>query len=269
MLANPLSCPLASGQCMKFDYLKRREFITLLGGAAAAWPLAARAQQPAMPVIGYLSTRSSEDTTHLAAAFRAGLAQSGYVEGQNVSIEYRWALGQYNRLPELAAELVQRPVTVLATTGGEPAAFAATGATSTIPIIYLIGGDPVKEGLAASFNRPGGNATGVTLLTNLLEPKRFSVLRDLMPGVSLIGVLLNPKFPAAEPALRRRPIQTRALDLWRDDDTVEVIGSPIELKRGAYVKSKVRCRLLQDFGGRNGYPRAIDLHLVVAIDLSP
>jgi putative tryptophan/tyrosine transport system substrate-binding protein len=155
-----------------------------------------------MPVIGYLSTRSSEDTTHLATAFRTGLAQSGYVEGQNVSIEYRWALGQYNRLPELAAELVHRPVTVLAATGGEPAAFAATGATSTIPIVYLIGGDPVKEGLAASFNRPGGNATGVTLLTNFLEPKRFSVLRDLMPGVSLIGVLLNPKFPAAEPALR-------------------------------------------------------------------
>ena len=182
--------------------MRRREFIRLLGGAAATWPLAARAQQSAMPVIGYLSTRSSEDTTHLAAAFRAGLAQNGYVEGQNVSIEYRWALGQYNRLPELAAELVHHPVTVLASTGGEPAAFAATGATSTIPIVYLIGGDPVKEGLAASFNRPGGNATGVTLLTNFLEPKRFSVLRDLMPGASMIGILLNPKFPAAEPALR-------------------------------------------------------------------
>ena len=137
--------------------MRRREFISLLGGAAAA-PMATpvRAQQSVMPVIGYLSTRSSEDTTHLAAAFRAGLAQNGYVEGQNVSIEYRWALGQYNRLPELAAELVHHPVTVLASTGGEPAAFAATGATSTIPIVYLIGGDPVKEGLAASFNRPVG-----------------------------------------------------------------------------------------------------------------
>jgi ABC-type uncharacterized transport system substrate-binding protein len=182
--------------------MKRREFITLIGGAVAVWPLAVRAQQAAVPVIGYLSTRSAEDTMHLVAAFRAGLAQSGYVEGQNVSIEYRWALGQYDRLPELAAELAHRPVTVLASTGGEPAAFAATGATSTIPIVYLIGGDPVKERLAASFNRPGSNATGITLLTNFLEPKRFSVLRDLMPGASLIGVLLNPKFPAAEPALR-------------------------------------------------------------------
>jgi putative ABC transport system substrate-binding protein len=179
----------------------RRDFITLLGGAAA-WPLAARAQQRAMPVIGYLSTRSAEDTTHLLAAFRTGLAQNGYIEGQNVTIEYRWALGQYDRLPGMAAELVRRPVTVLAATGGEPAAFAAARATATIPIVYLIGGDPVKEGLAASFNRPGGNATGVTLLTNLLEPKRFSLLRDLVPGASLIGVLRNPNFPAAAAQLR-------------------------------------------------------------------
>jgi ABC-type uncharacterized transport system substrate-binding protein len=181
--------------------MRRREFILGLGGAAA-WPLAARAQQPAMPVIGYLSTRSPEDTIHLLAAFRVGLAQNGYVEGQNATIEYRWALGQYERLPGMAAELVRRPVTVLAATGGEPAAFAAVSATSTIPIVYLIGGDPVKEGIAASFNRPGGNATGVTLLTNSLEPKRFSLLRDLTPRASLFGVLLNPKYPAAEPALR-------------------------------------------------------------------
>jgi putative ABC transport system substrate-binding protein len=131
--------------------MRRREFINGITCSAAGWPLIARAQQAAMPVIGYLSTRSSEDTTHLVAAFRSGLAQSGYVEGQSASIEYRWALGQYNRLPDLAAELVRRPVTVLVATGGEPAAFAATGATSTIPVVYLIGGDPVKEKLAASF----------------------------------------------------------------------------------------------------------------------
>jgi putative ABC transport system substrate-binding protein len=181
---------------------RRREFVTLLGGAVAAWPVAARAQQPAMPVIGYLSTRSPEDTKHLLGAFRNGLAQSGYVEGQNVSIEYRWALGQYDRLPALTAELIRRPVSVLATTGGEPSARAAVAATATIPIVFLVGGDPVQEGLAASFNQPGGNATGVTLLTNVLEPKRFGLLRDVVPGASTIGALLNPKFPSSEGALR-------------------------------------------------------------------
>ena len=171
-------------------------------GGAVTWPLAAHAQQSATPVIGYLSTRSAEDTTHLLAAFLTGLAQSGYVESQNVTIEYRWAFGQYDRLPGMAAELVRRPVTVLTATGGEPAAFAATGATPTIPIVYLIGGDPVKQGLAASFKQPGRNATGVTLLTNLLEAKRFSLLRDLVPGASLIGALYNPNFPPAEAQLR-------------------------------------------------------------------
>jgi putative ABC transport system substrate-binding protein len=146
--------------------MRRREFVALLGSVAAAWPVAARAQQE-MLAIGYLSARSREDTQHLLAAFRNGLMQSGYVEGQNVSIEYRWALGQYDRLPALAEELVHRPISVLATTGGEPSALAAVAATKTIPIVYLVGGDPVKQGLAASFNRPGGNATGVTLLRKL------------------------------------------------------------------------------------------------------
>ena len=172
----------------------RREFITLLGSAAATWPLTARAQQAAMPVIGYLSARSPADTAHLVAAFRSGLGQHGYVEGQNVSIEYSWAFGQYDRLPALAAELVRRPVSMLAASGGEPAALAAEAATSTIPIVFVIGGDPVKEGLAKSFNRPGGNATGVSLLTNLLKSKRIGLLHELVPAATTFGVLFNPKF---------------------------------------------------------------------------
>jgi putative ABC transport system substrate-binding protein len=174
----------------------------LLGGAAAAWPLAARAQQPAMPVIGYLSSRSPDDTRHLLAAFLRGLNEAGYVEGQNITIEYRWALGQYDRLPALAAELVRRPVAVITTTGGEPAALAAKAATSTIPIVFLIGGDPVALGLAASYKRPGGNATGMNILTATLEAKRLGLLHELVPQAATIGVLLNPKFQPADSQLR-------------------------------------------------------------------
>jgi len=175
----------------------RREFITLLGGAVAAWPLAARAQQPAMPVIGFMSTRSPEDSAYLLAAFRRGLAESGFVEGQNVAIEFRWARGRYDLLSAMAAELVSRRVAVLTTAGGEPSPLAAKRATSTIPIVFAIGGDPVALGVVESFSRPGGNATGVTLLTNLMEAKRLGLLRDLVPGVPLIGVLLNPEFAPA------------------------------------------------------------------------
>ena len=148
-----------------------------------------------MPVIGYLSARSPDDTAHLVAAFHRGLGEQGFVEGQNVTIEYRWALGQYDRLPAMVTELVRRPVTVLTATGGEPAALAAKAATSTIPIVFTVGGDPVKQGLVASYNRPGGNATGVSLLTSPLEPKRLGLLRELVPQATTIGVLLNPNLP--------------------------------------------------------------------------
>ena len=192
--------------------MRRREFISLLGGAAAAWPLAARAQQTAMPVIGFLSSRSPEDSAHLIPAFAAGLTEGGYVEGQNLAIEFRWARGRYDLLPAMAAELVTRRVAVLTTAGGEPSALAAKRATSTIPIVFGIGGDPVALGLVASFSRPGGNATGVTLLTNLMEPKRLGLLRELAPGVPLIGVLLNPKFAPASRQLQQVEETARSID---------------------------------------------------------
>ena len=142
--------------------MRRREFITLLGGAAAAaWPVTVRAQQAAMPVIGYISSRSPDDTTHLLAGFRQGLAYGGFIERQNVTIEYRWALGQYDQLPALATELTRLPVAVVVSTGGEPAALAAKAATSTIPIVFATGADPIRVSLVESYNRPGGNATGI------------------------------------------------------------------------------------------------------------
>jgi putative tryptophan/tyrosine transport system substrate-binding protein len=193
--------------------MTRREFITLLGGAAAAWPLAARAQQSAMPVIGYLSARSPEDTAHLVKAFRRGLSEAGFIEGQNVTVEYRWALGQADRLPGLAADLIGKPVTLFVTTGGESAALAAKAATSTIPIAFIIGGDPVKLGLAATYNRPGGNATGISILTETLEPKRLELLRELVPQARTIGAFLDPNFPLHERQLRDVREAARALDL--------------------------------------------------------
>jgi putative tryptophan/tyrosine transport system substrate-binding protein len=177
--------------------MKRREFITLLGGAAAGLPLAARAQQSVNPVIGFMSGRSPADSGYLVDAFRQGLRESGYVEGESISIEYRWANGDYDRLPGLASDLLQRQVSVLVAVGGDPSAFAAKKVTSTVPIVFGMGGDPVKTGLVASFNRPGGNATGFTLLTNQLEPKRIGLLHELVPGESLLGALINPSFPPA------------------------------------------------------------------------
>jgi putative ABC transport system substrate-binding protein len=176
--------------------MRRREFITLLG-SAAAWPFAARAQQPTMPVIGFMSGRSPDDSMHLVTAFRQGLSEAGFVEGQNIAIEYRWGLGQYDRMPALAADLVNRRVAVLVGVGGDISALAAKRATSTIPIVFGTGSDPIKAGMVESLSRPGGNATGYSLLTNQMEPKRLSMLHDLMPGAAVIGVLLNPNFPPA------------------------------------------------------------------------
>ena len=184
------------------SYIARREFLAMLLGGAAAWPLAARGQQPAMPVIGFMSTRSPEDSTYLLAAFRRSLAEGGFVEGQNVAIEFRWARGAYDRLPEMAADLVSRGVNVLTAVGGDPSARAATRATSTIPIIFGMSSDPVAAGLVKSFNLPGGNATGVFATTSLMEPKRLGLLRELVPGVQLVGVLLNSNFPPAAQQLR-------------------------------------------------------------------
>ena len=179
--------------------MRRREFVKLLGGATAAWPFSVRAQQSAMPVIGFLSARSPDDTGPVLQAFLKGLGEAGFFDGQNVTIEYRWARGEYGLLPAFAAEFAQRRVNVLVATGGEASAVAAKQATSTIPIVFVGGGDPVKAGLVESFNRPGGNATGSFVTTSQpeMEQKRLSLLHELAPGVPLIGALLNPNFPEA------------------------------------------------------------------------
>jgi putative tryptophan/tyrosine transport system substrate-binding protein len=187
--------------------MRRRDFITLVGGASA-WPLAARAQQ-AVPVIGYLNSQSPETFMPFTASFRKGLGELGYTEGRDVAIEYRWARGQYEQLAPMANELVQRQVSVLVTTGGEPAALAAKAATSTIPHVFLIGNDPVRQGLVAAYNRPGGNSTGASLMTSAIESKRLGLLRALLPSGIRIALLSNPNYPDTE--VRKRSLLEAAL----------------------------------------------------------
>ena len=194
--------------------MKRRAFITLLGGAAAAWPMAARAQQPAMPVIGFLNPLSPDGHRERLRGFRQGLNEVGFVEGENLAIEYRWGEGHFDRLPTLAAELVRRNVAVIAATGGAAAVRAAKAATTTVPIVFVTGGDPVRDGLVASFNQPGGNTTGISFLNTELAAKRIDLLRALLPGTARVAVLVNPgNATNAETILRDAEVAARTMGL--------------------------------------------------------
>jgi ABC-type uncharacterized transport system substrate-binding protein len=200
--------------------MRRREFISLVGGAAAAWPLAARAQQPAMPVIGFLSSSAPVDRARYLTAFRQGLRETGYVEGQNVVIEYRWAQDQHDVLPDLAADLVRRQVTVIAA-HDTPSSIVAKAATTTIPIVFASGGDPIKLGLVAGLNRPGGNVTGVTFVVAELGAKQLGLLHELQPGAVRVGVLVDPNFAPTQSFVS--DVQAAALSIGKQ---IEVFDAP-------------------------------------------
>ena len=218
--------------------MRRRDFITLVAGAAVAWPLAVRAEQQGMPIIGFLSSRSPAESVTALAAFRQGLGQAGYFEGKNVTIEYRWAEGQYDRLPALAADLVARQVAVIAAVGGEPSGLAAKAASASIPIVCSLGGDPVAAGLVDSISRPGGNVTGVTLMAQEMGPKRLELAHQLVPNGNAFAALVNPKFPLALAETRDMQVAARSLALQLAALNAST-QSEIDAAFGALVQHKV------------------------------
>jgi putative tryptophan/tyrosine transport system substrate-binding protein len=221
--------------------MRRREFITLLGGAAAAWPLAARAQQRATPVIGFLYGGSPEPSAHLVAAFRKGLSETGYVEGQNVAIEFRWARNEIDRLPELAADLVQRRVVVIVAPGSTPAALAAKAATTTIPIVFSAGIDPVQAGLVTSFNQPGGNVTGISSMNMELVSKRLGLLHELAPNAQRLAALLVDS-PAYQPLLH--DVQAGAASIGRPIEIFLASTGEIDAAFAGMVQKRIEALVL-------------------------
>ncbi len=223
--------------------MQRREFITLLGGAAAAWPVLAKAQPPAMPVIGFLGSESLDLWASCMRAFQQGLSETGYIDGRSVAIEYRWAEGHNDRLPALAADLVRRRVTVIAALGSTPAALAAKAATSTIPVIFWIGGDPIELGLVASLNRPEGNLTGLTTWNQKLTAKRVELLHEVIPGTSSMALLINPTSPNltkteiedAQAAARSLGMELHVLNASTERDFDVVFANLIQLRAGGLV----------------------------------
>ncbi len=232
----------AHGDRMQFDLLKRREFLHVLGGAAVAWPLAVRAQQPRMPVIGILNSSAPDADGDRMRAYRQGLSETGYVEGRNVTIEYRWADGKNERLPSMAAELVRRGVNVIVT-GGTPATLAAKAATTTIPIVFILSTNPVEAGLVASLNRPGNNLTGITGLNVELAPKKLELLHELLPSATILALLLNPTNAIAyenqsrsvQAAAQKFGLQLHVLHASTERDFDSVFAKFVQLRAGALV----------------------------------
>jgi putative tryptophan/tyrosine transport system substrate-binding protein len=223
--------------------MRRREFITLLGGAAVAWPLSVGAQQPAMPIVGYLNGQSPATVSRNLAAFLQGLRGVGYVEGQTVAIEYRWAEGQYDRLPSLAADLVRRQVAVIAATGGDPTLRAVKAATTTIPIVFTTGSDPVVGGFVTSLSRPGGNVTGVTLFGAELGPKRLELLREILPKAAKIALFVNPNNPrtsqvdveAIQAAARRLRLETIVVTAGTENEIETALATAVQQRVSAFL----------------------------------